>query len=155
MFFEAERMPIVQAMIMARHVLERKESLDQLLPLQREDFAGLFRAMDGHPVIIRLIDPPLHEFLPSYDELVQGLADLKVRTQHLHTLSEIDSALAEIRVKQDYLEQVEALRELNPMLGTRGVRLGILIPELTLMQVRAIFEAACFCSKDGVNVQPE
>ena len=101
MFFEAERMPIVQAMIMARHVLERKESLDQLLPLQREDFAGLFRAMDGHPVIIRLIDPPLHEFLPSYDELVQGLADLKVRTQHFHTLSEIDSALAEIRVKQD------------------------------------------------------
>ena len=155
MFFEADRMPIVQAMIMARHVLERKESLDQLLPLQREDFAGLFRAMDGHPVIIRLIDPPLHEFLPSYDELVQGLADLKVRTQHFHTLSEIDSALAEIRVKQDYLEQVEALRELNPMLGTRGVRLGILIPELTQMQVRAIFEAACICSKDGVNVQPE
>ena len=73
---------------------------------------------------------------------MQGLADLKVRTQHFHTLSEIDSALAEIRVKQDYLEQVEALRELNPMLGTRGVRLGILISELTQMQVRAIFEAA-------------
>ena len=83
---------------------------------------------------------------------MQGLADLKVRTQHFHTLSEIDSALAEIRVKQDYLEQVEALRELNPMLGTRGVRLRILIPELTQMQVRAIFEAACICSKDGVNV---
>ena len=99
MFFEAERMPIVQAMIMARHVLERKESLDQLLPLQREDFAGLFRAMDGHPVIFRLIDPPLHEFLPLYDELVRGLSDLKVRTQHFHTLSEIESALAEIRVK--------------------------------------------------------
>ena len=80
---------------------------------------------------------------------MQGLADLKVRTQHFHTLSEIDSALAEIRVKQDYLEQVEALRELNPMLGTRGVRLGILIPELTQMQVRAIFAAACICSKDG------
>ena len=148
-------MPIVQAMIMARHVLERKESLDQLLPLQREDFAWLFRAMDGHPVIIRLIDPPLHEFLPSYDELVQGLADLKVRTQHFHTLSENDSALAEIRVKQDYLEHMEALRELNPMLGTRGVRLGILIPKLIQMQVRAIFEAACICSKDWVIVQPE
>ena len=94
-----------QSMIMARHVLDSKESLDQLLPLQREDFAGLFRAMDGHPVIIHLIDPPLHEFLPSYDELVQGLADLKVRTKHFHTLSEIASALAEIRVKQDYLEQ--------------------------------------------------
>ena len=155
MFFEAERMPIVQRMIMARHTLERKEALDQLLPLQRGDFEGLFRVMDGHPVIIRLIDPPLHEFLPSFEELVQGLADLKVRTQHFHTLSEIDSALAEIRVKQDYLEQVEALREQNPMLGTRGVRLGILIPELTQMQVRAIFEAACICSKDGVDVQPE
>ncbi len=155
MFFEADRMPIVHAMIMARHVLERKESLDQLLSQQREDFAGLFRAIDGHPVIIRLINPPLHEFRPSYDELVKGLADLKVRTQYFNTLSEIDSALAKIRVKQDYLEQVEALRELNPMLGTRGVRLGILIPELTQMQVRAIFEAACICSKDGVNVQPE
>ena len=153
MFFEAERMPIVQRMIMARHTLERKEALDQLLP--RGDFEGLFRVMDGHPVIIRLIDPPLHEFLPSFEELVQGLADLKVRTQHFHPLSEIDSALAEIRVKQDYLEQVEALREQNPMLGTRGVRLGILIPELTQMQVRAIFEAACICSKDGVDVQPE
>ena len=155
MFFEAERMPIVQRMIMARHTLERKEALDQLLPLQRGDFEGLFRAIDGHAVIIRLIDPPLHEFLPSFEELVQGLADLKARTQHFHTLSEIDSALAEIRVKQDYLEQVEALREQNPMLGTRGVRLGILIPELTQMQVRAIFEAACICSKDGVDVQPE
>ena len=111
--------------------------------------------MDGYPVIIRLIDPPLHEFLPSYEELVQDLADLKVRTQHYHTLSEIDAALAEIRTKQDYLERVEALRELNPMLGTRGVRLGILIPELTKMQVRAIFEAACAVAKDGVDVHPE
>ncbi|MCB8978296.1 MAG: pyruvate, phosphate dikinase [Ardenticatenaceae bacterium] len=155
MFFEAERMPIVQKMIMAKHAIDRKDALDQLLPLQRGDFEGLFRAMDGLPVIIRLIDPPLHEFLPSFEELVQDLADLKVRTQHYHTLSEIDAALAEIRVKQDYLERVEALREMNPMLGTRGVRLGILIPELTRMQVRAIFEAACKCAKDGVDVHPE
>ncbi|WP_420631719.1 pyruvate, phosphate dikinase [Candidatus Leptofilum sp.] len=155
MFFEAERMPIVQKMIMSKHAVDRKEALDQLLPLQRGDFEGLFRAMDGLPVIIRLIDPPLHEFLPSFEELVQDLADLKVRTQHYHTLSEIDAALAEIRVKQDYLERVEALREMNPMLGTRGVRLGILIPELTKMQVRAIFEAACKCSKEGVDVHPE
>ncbi len=155
MFFEAERMPIVQRMIMAKHSVDRKEALDQLLPLQREDFAGLFRAMDGQPVIIRLIDPPLHEFLPAYEELVQDLADLKVRMQHYHTLSEIDTALAEVRVKQDYLERVEALREMNPMLGTRGVRLGILIPELTKMQVRAIFEAACTVSKEGVDVHPE
>ena len=155
MFFETERMPIVQRMIMAKHTVDRKEALDQLLPLQRGDFEGLFRAMDGYPVIIRLIDPPLHEFLPSFEELIQDLADLKVRTQHYHTLSEIDAALAEIRTKQDYLERVEALRELNPMLGTRGVRLGILIPDLTKMQVRAIFEAACNVAKEGVDVHPE
>ena len=155
MFFETERMPIVQKMIMAKNPVDRKEALDQLLPLQRGDFEGLFRAMDGYPVIIRLIDPPLHEFLPSFEELVQDLADLKVRTQHYHTLSEIDAALAEIRVKQDYLERVEALREQNPMLGTRGVRLGILIPDLTKMQVRAIFEAACAVAREGVDVRPE
>jgi len=136
-------------------VTERNEALDKLLPLQRGDFDGLFRAMDGQPVIIRLIDPPLHEFLPSYEELVQRLADLKVQLQHFHTRSEIDEALSEIRVKQAYLERVEALREQNPMLGTRGVRLGILIPELTKMQVRAIFEAACQCQKDGIKVHPE
>ncbi len=155
MFFEAERMPIVQKMIMAKNPVDRKEALDQLQPLQRADFEGLFRAMDGYPVIIRLIDPPLHEFLPSFEELVQDLADLKVRTQHYHTLSEIDTALAEIRIKQDYLERVEALREMNPMLGTRGVRLGILIPDLTKMQVRAIFEAACAVANEGVDVHPE
>ena len=155
MFFETERLPIVQQMIMAKNVTERNEALDKLLPLQRGDFDGLFRAMDGQPVIIRLIDPPLHEFLPSYEELVQRLADLKVQLQHFHTLSEIDEALSEIRVKQAYLERVIALREQNPMLGTRGVRLGIIIPELTKMQVRAIFEAACQCQKDGIDVQPE
>jgi pyruvate,orthophosphate dikinase len=155
MFFETDRLPIVQQMIMAKNVTERNEALDKLLPLQRGDFDGLFRAMDGLPVIIRLIDPPLHEFLPSYEELVQRLADLKVQLQHFHTLSEIDEALSEIRVKQAYLERVEALREQNPMLGTRGVRLGIIIPELTKMQVRAIFEAACQCTKDGVDVHPE
>jgi pyruvate,orthophosphate dikinase len=155
MFFETDRLPIVQQMIMAKNVTERNEALDKLLPLQRGDFDGLFRAMDGLPVIIRLIDPPLHEFLPSYEELVQRLADLKVQLQHFHTLSEIDEALSEIRVKQAYQERVEALREQNPMLGTRGVRLGIIIPELTKMQVRAIFEAACQCTKDGVDVHPE
>jgi pyruvate, orthophosphate dikinase len=155
MFFETERMPIVQKMIMAKNSTDRNEALDSLLPLQRGDFAGLFRAMDGYPVIIRLIDPPLHEFLPSYAELVQSLADLKVRLQHYHTMSEIDEALAELRVKENYLERVEALHEMNPMLGTRGVRLGIIIPELTKMQVRAIFEAACKVAKEGIDVHPE
>jgi pyruvate,orthophosphate dikinase len=155
MFFETDRLPIVQQMIMAKYPSERNEAIDKLLPLQRSDFAGLFRAMDGQPVIIRLLDPPLHEFLPAYDELLTELADLKMRLQHFHTMGEIDQTLAEIAIKRNYLERVQALREANPMLGTRGVRLGILIPELTRMQVRAIFEAACQCTKEGVDVHPE
>ncbi|MEJ2290127.1 MAG: pyruvate, phosphate dikinase, partial [Deinococcales bacterium] len=155
MFFEPERLPTVQKMIMARNATERAEALEALLPMQRKDFEGLFRAMSGLPVIIRLIDPPLHEFLPSHDELVRDLADLKVQLQHFHTLSEVDAALAVIREKSDHLERVTELREANPMLGTRGVRLGILIPELTRMQVRAIFEAACNVKREGVDVHPE
>ena len=155
MFFEAERLPIVQQMIMAKYPSERNEAIDKLLPMQRSDFAGLFRAMDGQPVIIRLLDPPLHEFLPAYDELLIELADLKMRLQHYHTMGEIDHTLEEIAIKRNYLERVQALREANPMLGTRGVRLGILLPELTRMQVRAIFEAACQCAKEGVDVHPE
>jgi pyruvate, orthophosphate dikinase len=155
MFFETERLPLVQAMIMARNATDRAEALTHLLPLQRSDFEGLFRAMDGLPVIIRLIDPPLHEFLPSHDDLVRELADLKVQLQHFHTMREIDVALAELRFKQDHLERVTELREQNPMLGTRGVRLAILMPELNRMQVRAIFEAACTVAKDGIDVHPE
>jgi pyruvate, orthophosphate dikinase len=155
MFFETNRLPIVQQMIMARTVTERSEALEKLLPLQRKDFEGLFKAMDGKPVIIRLIDPPLHEFLPSHDELLNKLADLKLQIQHSPNLQEIDTLLAEIRVKQDHLARVNDLKQANPMLGTRGVRLGILIPELTKMQVRAIFEAACSCAKQGIKVLPE
>jgi len=155
MFFESDRLPIVQRMILAKSRTERSEAIAELLPLQRHDFAGLFRAMDGLPVIIRLLDPPLHEFLPAYDELIQDLADLKVRLQHMHTISEMDEALDKIRLKQDFLERVSALREANPMLGSRGVRLGILIPELTRMQTRAIFEAACRCAREGIEVSPE
>ncbi len=155
MFFEAERLPIVQRMILATTASERSEAIQELLPLQRSDFAGLFRAMHGLPVVIRLLDPPLHEFLPAYDELVQDLADLKMRLQHYSTMSEIDAALQEIRTKQDFLARVEALREENPMLGTRGVRLGIQIPELTRMQVRAVFEAAIEVKREGLEVIPE
>jgi len=155
MFFEAERLPVVQRMIMARDPEDRDAALAALLPLQRGDFDGLFRAMDGLPVIIRLIDPPLHEFLPGHDELIKDLADLKLQLQHFRTLSEIDAALEEVRTKQRYLEQVEALSEENPMLGTRGVRLGMVIPGVVRMQVRAIFEAACACARGGVDVHPE
>ena len=111
--------------------------------------------MDGLPVIIRLLDPPLHEFLPGHNELVQQLADLKVRLQHYHTMSEIDGALAQIREKEDVLAQVNALSESNPMLGLRGDRLSVVMPEITEMQVRAILEAAVHVKKEGVDVHPE
>jgi pyruvate,orthophosphate dikinase len=155
MFFETERLTIVRRMILAKSVTERNEAIAELLSYQRSDFVGLFRAMNGLPVIVRLLDPPLHEFLPAYDELLQDVADLKMRIQHMHTMSEVDAALDEVAVKRDYLARVETLRETNPMLGMRGVRLGILIPELTRMQVRAIMEAACACAREGVDVRPE
>ena len=155
MFFEEERLPVVQEMIMARNRERRVDALKRLLPMQRSDFEGLFRAMDGRPVIVRLLDPPLHEFLPAYEDLLQELADLKVRLQHFHTLSEIDDALTKVREKEDLLARVGELRESNPMLGLRGVRLGVMLPEVTEMQVRAILEAAARVLQDGTDVHPE
>jgi pyruvate,orthophosphate dikinase len=152
MFFETERLPFVQAMILAETLpdkaaaaKQRDQALEKLLPFQRSDFEGLFRAMDGLPVIIRLIDPPMHEFLPSHDELLIEVTELKTNGKDAKRLAEAEKMLA----------AVEAMREANPMLGLRGVRLGIHIPELTKMQVRAIIEAACICAKDGVDVHPE
>ena len=155
MFFGAERLPIVQNMIMSESDEEQQNSIDRLLPLQREDFLRLFKAMDGLPVVIRLLDPPLHEFLPAFDELVRDLADLRIKGELAETPQEKDEINSEIQVKNAYLKRVESLHEINPMLGTRGVRLGILIPELTQMQVRAIFEAACQASKEDVTPIPE
>jgi pyruvate,orthophosphate dikinase len=155
MFFEEERLPIVQRMITAGTPTERAEAIAALLPMQRSDFEGLFRAMEGQPVIIRLLDPPLHEFLPSAHELMLELTDLKLRMQHLSRLKEMDQVLEQIEVKTKLLERVEALQESNPMLGTRGVRLGMLIPGLYKMQVRAIFEAASRCATEGLDVRPE
>jgi pyruvate,orthophosphate dikinase len=149
MFFEAERIPVVQEMITTESEAERRKALDALLPLQREDFAGLFRAMDGYPVIIRLIDPPLHEFLPAYEDLTADLAELRLK------VASGEDVGAFIADKEEMLERVNDLREANPMLGTRGVRLGIMMPDLTKMQVRAIFEAACQVAKEGVDVHPE
>ena len=131
------------------------EALEALLPFQRDDFAGLFRAMDGLPVIARLIDPPLHEFLPDHMELNHDLTDLKIRLKHADTLDKVDTLLQQIKEKEQILKRVERLHESNPMLGLRGVRLGIHIPELTTMQVRAIFEAACMVTKEGIRVYPE
>ncbi len=155
MFFEPARLPLVQRMIMTVHPVERKEALDALLPFQREDFAGLFRVMDGLPVIIRLIDPPLHEFLPDPMSLMQDLFDLKLQLQHASRMDALNGLLEEIQKKELLLKQASGMRESNPMLGLRGVRLGIAIPELTAMQVRAIFEAACRVSREGVTVLPE
>ena len=155
MFFDAQRLPIVRRMIMATIPSERAEALEQLLPHQRSDFAGLFRAMDGLPVTIRLIDPPLHEFLPSYEDLTHDLADLKIQLRSAATLDEIDRLLAKIESAEHMLTEVEALREENPMLGLRGVRLGLSLPGLTRMQVRAIFEAAAEVQEEGVEVHPK
>jgi pyruvate,orthophosphate dikinase len=155
MFFESERLPLFQKMIMADLPVDQRTALVALLPFQREDFIGLFRVMDGLPVIIRLIDPPLHEFLPDLVELMQELTDLKLRVRDAATLAEIDELLKEIRKKEAIRHRVENLREQNPMLGLRGVRLGIHIPELTKMQVRAIFEAACQVTREGITVLPK
>lgn len=155
MFFETERLPFVQKMIMTDLPIERREALDMILPFQREDFYGIFKIMDGLPVIVRLLDPPLHEFLPNHVDLVRDLADLKIRIKQAANLNELDELLNQIRAKETVLKRLENLRESNPMLGMRGVRLGIHIPEVTIMQVKAVFEAACMATKEGIHVHPE
>ncbi len=155
MFFESERLPHVLKMIMTDLPVERKDALATVLPFQREDFMGLFRAMDGLPVVIRLLDPPLHEFLPNRADLLKDLTDIKIRLQHAPNLAEIDQLLDLFKRKERILKRVESLKEANPMLGLRGVRLGIMFPELTIMQVRAIFEAACTVKKEGIKVLPK
>jgi pyruvate,orthophosphate dikinase len=153
MFFQTDRLPLVQKLILSKSAEERAPILALLLPMQRGDFEGLFRAMDGKPVVIRLIDPPLHEFLPAHDELAHAVTELETRIR----LRDGDAAELEqeLRPKLALLTAVRALREQNPMLGLRGVRLGIHMPELVTMQVRAIFEAACNCQQEGVQVLPK
>ncbi len=137
MFFETERIAAVREMILADTVEERRRALAKILPMQRNDFVGIFRAMDGYPVIIRTLDPPLHEFLPHTDEEIEELArQMGVDFKKLKDRS-------------------ESLKEANPMLGHRGCRLGISYPEITEMQARAIFEAACQVTKEGKKVIPE
>ncbi|MCK4236106.1 MAG: pyruvate, phosphate dikinase, partial [Candidatus Krumholzibacteria bacterium] len=137
MFFEGKRIDAVREMILASDGEGRKKALAKLLPMQREDFRGIFRAMGDRPVTIRTLDPPLHEFLPHEDREVETLA------------SEMGVA------KSKLVEKINSLKETNPMLGHRGCRLGIVYPEITEMQVRAIFEAACDLVKNGGNPRPE
>jgi pyruvate, orthophosphate dikinase len=145
MFFAEDRVPIVQQMIMSETTEAREKALAKLLPMQRADFKGLFETMDGLPVTIRLLDPPLHEFLPKREELMVDVAVMKAKK----------APKAAIAKKEKILRRVEELHEFNPMLGLRGCRLGIIYPEITRMQARAILEAACDVVKKGKKVKPE
>ena len=145
MFMQQERLPIVQKMILAPDEKERRVELAKLLPMQRDDFHGILKAMHGLPVIIRLIDPPLHEFLPSLEELL-------VEVTRAQALEKPEKSY---RDKVRLLAEVQALHEQNPMLGLRGCRLGLLFPEIIEMQTRAIIEAAVALKKERVDVRPE
>jgi pyruvate,orthophosphate dikinase len=145
MFFGEEKLPHMRAMILASTEKERRAALKKLLPLQRKDFIGVFRAMDGLPVTIRTLDPPLHEFLPRREDLMVEIAVLEATKPKSPKLKGL----------RTLLRRVEELHEINPMLGHRGCRLGITYPEITEMQARAIFEAAVAVAKDGVKVLPE
>ncbi len=156
MFFASDRLPHMQRMIMAckdtqdvkeaaKYEKERRAALAKLLPMQRKDFFGLFKAMDGLPVTIRTLDPPLHEFLPKREELMVEIAVLESKRRKGAKLNRLKKLLA----------VVESLHEFNPMLGLRGCRLGIMYPEITEMQARAIFEAAADAKKQGIQAEPE
>jgi pyruvate,orthophosphate dikinase len=145
MFFGEGRIPIVQRMILAENEADRRAALDELLPLQRNDFYGVFKAMHGEAVTIRTIDPPLHEFLPKREELMVEIAKLEA----------VGTPATQMAERKALLARVEQLHEFNPMLGHRGVRLGITYPEITEMQTRAIIEAACQLHTEGLKVIPE
>lgn len=145
MFMDLKRIPIVQKMILAESYGERKEALDELLPMQQGDFEGIFEAMQGLPVTIRLLDPPLHEFLPDKEELLVEVTKLQI----------LDPASPELKKKELLLKKVRQLDEYNPMLGHRGCRLGMVYPEIYEMQAKAIFYAAAKLSDKGMDVQPE
>ncbi|MFY9371115.1 MAG: pyruvate, phosphate dikinase [bacterium] len=145
MFMAPDRLPIVQQMILAENDEERKAALDKLLPVQQDDFYGIFKAMKGLPVTIRLLDPPLHEFLPNAEELLVEITRLEMSGENPELLAE----------KQKMLRQVRNLSEFNPMLGHRGCRLGITFPEIYEMQARAIFQAVAALVKEGIEVYPE
>ncbi len=187
MFNDADRLPIVQEMILADEKKEREESLERLLPFQRNDFKEIFKIMNGYPVTIRLLDPPIHEFLPSAEELMHEIEQLKELRKTLVGMTELPEALkildpeihkrfsanlevinqgfleykdrhldkALIKSKEAMLKKVRMLSETNPMLGHRGVRLGITYPEIYTMQSRAVLEAAAEHIKDGGKIVPE
>jgi pyruvate,orthophosphate dikinase len=161
MFFAEDRIEHMQAMILARDEKTRRKALAKLLPFQRKDFAGLFTAMDGFPVVIRTLDPPLHEFLPKREDLMVDIAtlptaDAKKKKELVAKYGRLGAEVKNLKTRlPELLHRVEELHEFNPMLGHRGCRLGITYPEITEMQARAIFEAAVQVAKKGVKVIPE
>jgi len=162
MFFGEEKIPHMRAMILANTEKDRRTALKKLLPMQRKDFIGVFRAMDGFPVTIRTLDPPLHEFLPRREELMVDIETLPIRDakEKKALVAKYKDYGAKVvgdlkKLLPTLLARVEQLHEFNPMLGHRGCRLGITYPEITEMQARAIFEAAVAVAKDGVKVFPE
>lgn len=150
MFMDSIRLPIVKQMILAQTPVEREEALALLLPMQEEDFYGILKAMNGLPVTIRLLDPPLHEFLPKVEELAEEILKLKLTSDQ-----EERKVQEELYHKENLLRKVRALQEQNPMLGHRGCRLGITYPEIYAMQVRAIFQASAMLIKEGYEVYPQ
>ncbi|AKB52584.1 Pyruvate,phosphate dikinase [Methanosarcina barkeri str. Wiesmoor] len=145
MFLGEERIPVVREMIMAEDEKSRRKALKKLLPMQKEDFLGIFRSMEGLPVTIRLLDPPLHEFLPDKEELDAKLRELEASGDSSGKINEVKKVI----------QRVVSLKEINPMLGHRGCRLGITYPEIYDMQVRAIMEAACELTNEGMKITPE
>jgi len=145
MFFGEERLPYVQQMILAENKEERKKALEKLEPMQKDDFKGILKEMEGLPVIIRLLDPPLHEFLPNYEDLFVEVIKLRMEK----------TDQKQLREKESLLEKIVALREINPMLGHRGCRLGITFPEVYNMQTRAVFEAVAELIAEKRSVEPE
>ncbi len=155
MFFEGDRIDAMREMIMAPDSATRAAALAKLEPLQTQDFEAIFEAMDGFPVTIRLLDPPLHEFLPRREDVLEEVNELKLREKRTRNAARREGLAAQIKEREAVLIRIDHLAEANPMLGHRGCRLGIAYPEVTEMQARAIFTAAVRCKGRGINVLPE
>ena len=155
MFMAQDRLPVVQNMIMARTQEERQDALNKILPMQKGDFLEIFKIMNGKPVTIRLLDPPLHEFLPELSTVLLEYQELKMTNSLSRSLLDTSPLDEEIKKKNKVIALIRSLSEENPMMGLRGCRLGIVWPEINEMQVKAIFQAACELKLKGIEVIPE
>ncbi len=155
MFMAQERLPVVQNMIMAQTIEERQDALNKILPMQKGDFFEIFKIMEGKPVTIRLLDPPLHEFLPELSTVLLENQELRMTNSLSKSMLDISPLDEELKKKKKVIRLIRSLSEENPMMGLRGCRLGIVWPEINEMQVRAIFQAACELKLQGVDVIPE